>query len=177
VGGGPTLGLPGKGDPRVGVFLLQPRDVGVVVCGGKVGTKGCMCIVDANKCSVATHRVFKVDSDYLDSDRQIMVIKTPGKSGTLAYVKPVLATDSISTAVLEDFTKTTRSVQSWQTMFERVTRGQQRGDEQEVIEEGAKRSMNTARVEDAVTPRKKKLRFDLGSVPTPEEYEELTELY
>jgi hypothetical protein len=40
-------------------------------------------------------------------------------------------------------------------MFERVTRGQQIGDEQEVIAEGAKRSMSTTHIEDAVTPRKK----------------------
>jgi hypothetical protein len=46
-------------------------------------------------------------------------------------------------------------------VFKTVTRGQQRGDEQEVIEEGAKQSMSTTHVEDAVTPRKKKLRFDL----------------
>jgi hypothetical protein len=95
-GGGPTLGLPAKGESRVGVFLLKPSDVGNAFCGGRIGSRGCVCVDAVTSCKIAVHRTNKVDFQDVDSSETLVLIKVPaGKGSAAVYDSPSIVASSI----------------------------------------------------------------------------------
>jgi hypothetical protein len=98
------LGLPAKGESQVGVFLLKPSDVGNVFCGGRIGSRGCVCVDAVASCKIVVHRSNKVEFSDVDSDEKLILIRVPsGKGSSAVYESPVVIASSVPDEMLQKF--------------------------------------------------------------------------
>jgi hypothetical protein len=160
----------------VGVFLLKPSDVGNAFCGGRIGSRGCVCVDAVTSCKVAIHQTNKVGSNDVDSNETLILIKKvpAGKGSASVYDSPAIVASSVLEEVLQEFTKDAHTVQSWQTVFQAFSQRMTRGNEPDVLQEITKRTMESSQVSDAITPRKKRIRFKEDTPGMPPEYKSLS---
>jgi hypothetical protein len=68
----------------VGFFLLKPLDVGNAFCGGRIGSRGCVCVDAIASCRIAMHLTNKVEFSDVVSDEKLILIRVPLGKGSSA---------------------------------------------------------------------------------------------
>jgi hypothetical protein len=136
-----------------------------------------VCVERVEDCFVVLHKASKADFGGVDPEEHLVLIRSPSKSTSAAYERPHLVSSQLLDDILdEDFLKSTWNVQSWQTIFQMVTKSFERGAESSEIADVTRRTMTAVQGKDAITPRKKRIRFEEDVAETFEEYEKLSSL-
>ena len=58
IGGGLGLSVARRGKAgKLSIIVVKEKDVGSVLCGGRIGSGGSMCVRTKRQCTVATHKM------------------------------------------------------------------------------------------------------------------------